>query len=166
MFERHDEGTMRVRGLCSGTGFCAVILAAALAGASAEEKRDGSGNMTPWETQPGAPDPDLSPLPNFKGDFISMGANGAWNIPPNGRPMLGREVEGSAQPVELRLPPDEDGAADARHAGDHSRRSSPNRMAPDQAAAVSPRRRPRYRHRSDRVASVLRPIRIAISAPE
>jgi hypothetical protein len=80
---------MRLRGLCSGTGFCAIILAAALAGASAEERRDGSGNMTPRQTQPGAPGPDLSPLPNFKGDFIAMGANGVWNIPPKGRPMLG-----------------------------------------------------------------------------
>jgi hypothetical protein len=85
---------MRLRDLWSTIGLGAAVFAAVLPAASAQQMQSspGSGgngmNMTPWRPM-SSPDADISPLPNYKGDFVSVGGDGAWNTPVTERKMLG-----------------------------------------------------------------------------
>jgi hypothetical protein len=93
---------MRVRNSSVCIGLFVAFLTASFAGASAQQTPAGPGNgqrnMTPWRMQTDAGEADVSPLPNYKGDFVSLGGDGVWNRPPAGRKMLGAAMAAAGPP--------------------------------------------------------------------
>ena len=99
-------GGFRMRALPCAWLSCFALAAALSAGlpASAQEKpklpdaktRDAIARKALTKVPPHI---DASPLPRYKGDFISLGADGLWNRPAEGTNFLTSDVAGSQGPA-------------------------------------------------------------------